>query len=515
MSKDAAKQSLLPNGWATVTIGELYDIIGGGTPPTSVESYWMGDIPWISSADIYGIKDIRPRRKITDEAVQNSATNLVPEGSIIVVTRVGLGKVALAKTPICFSQDSQALVCRSNIVDPEYSLYYLSDAVQIFRHQSRGTTIAGVTKKQLFELPFLLPPLPEQHRIVSKIEDLFTKLDEGVDELKKAKAKLRRYRQAVLQAAFTGELSKNWRESHHDQIDDAGQVLAMVLQERENAWVENCFQKKKTAGIRSISKTDYREPVQPITKGVPDLPEGWVYASIDQLISEPMCNGLSVKGQEQPPGVPALKLNAMTERGFDYSQVRYLPIEIESVRTIVVRENDFFVSRGNGSIGLVARGTDAQKPPCDLIFPDTMIRLRFLNSIGSTGWIQTIWQSLPIRRQIERRVKTTAGIWKISQEQLRNIAIPFPTFEEQEIIVNTAQSILSMVEVLESTVEQELSRSVRVRQSILKQAFSGRLVPQDHNDEPAEQLLERIRNSANNAVQSRRRKSNGDAPNGK
>ncbi|MFH0812498.1 MAG: restriction endonuclease subunit S [Pseudomonadota bacterium] len=134
-----------PKGWVWTTVGELYDIVGGGTPSTNVAEYWDGNIPWITSADIYGLKDIRPRKQITKKAIENSATNLVPEGSLIVVTRVGLGKIALTKTPICFSQDSQALVGCNSLPLPDYSLYYLSNAVQIFKYVHRGTTIAGVT----------------------------------------------------------------------------------------------------------------------------------------------------------------------------------------------------------------------------------------------------------------------------------------------------------------------------------------------------------------------------------
>src|SRR3712207_1256144 len=92
----------LPFGWVWTRVGEIYDIVGGGTPSTEVTEYWTGDIPWITSADILGLKDIRPRKQVTMEAIRKSATNLVPAGSLIVVTRVGLGKVALTETPLCF-----------------------------------------------------------------------------------------------------------------------------------------------------------------------------------------------------------------------------------------------------------------------------------------------------------------------------------------------------------------------------------------------------------------------------
>ncbi len=225
--------SSLSKGWVWTRVGELYDIIGGGTPSTSVEAYWKGDTPWITSADIQGLKDIKPRRFITKTAIKDSATNLVSAGSLIVVTRVGLGKVALAEVPLCFSQDSQALIKKGDVINENYALYYLSQAVQIFKYKHRGTTIPGVTKKQLAELMVALPPLPEQHRIVAKIEELFTRLDAGVEALRKVKAEIRRYRQAVLKHAFEGRLTEEWRKAHKGELEPASKLLERIKEERK------------------------------------------------------------------------------------------------------------------------------------------------------------------------------------------------------------------------------------------------------------------------------------------
>jgi len=196
----------LPKGWVWTRVGDICDIVGGGTPSTKVEKYWTGDIPWITSADIHGLKDIRPRRSITQEAIEQSATNLVPEGSIVVVTRVGLGKLALTRTPICFSQDSQALVALHTQPWPEYSLYYLSQAVQVFKYRHRGTTIAGVTKKQLSDLPFVLPPLAEQRKIVEEIERRLSIADQVEKTIEQSLKQAERLRQSILKRAFEGKL---------------------------------------------------------------------------------------------------------------------------------------------------------------------------------------------------------------------------------------------------------------------------------------------------------------------
>jgi len=197
----------LPEGWKWVTVKDIcMKIVGGGTPSTKVNRYWNGDIPWISSADIYGIKDIKPRRKITNEAVENSAANLLPKGGIIVVTRVGLGKLAIAPFDLCFSQDSQGLVLNEYYILKEYALWVLTRYVQIFKHQSRGTTINGVTKKQLADLAFPLPPIEEQQLIVEELESKLTVCDKIEETISHSLQQAETLWQSILKKAFEGRL---------------------------------------------------------------------------------------------------------------------------------------------------------------------------------------------------------------------------------------------------------------------------------------------------------------------
>ena len=217
----------LPNGWIASSVGQLYKIVGGGTPSTRVEKYWNGDISWISSADIRGLYDIRPRRKITPEAIKNSATNLVPAGSIIVVTRVGLGKIAKTNTPLCFSQDSQALIGNVSFVNPDYMLYYLSQAVQSFKHASRGTTISGVTKKQLSDLLLPVAPPSEQKRIVSKIESIFTRIDAVERYIESTLRLLDLLKSSTFKQAFEGRLVPQ------DLDDEPAEFLLQIMKQEK------------------------------------------------------------------------------------------------------------------------------------------------------------------------------------------------------------------------------------------------------------------------------------------
>ncbi|MCZ7560798.1 MAG: restriction endonuclease subunit S [Burkholderiaceae bacterium] len=152
----------------------------------------------------------------------------------------------------------------------------------------------------------------------------------------------------------------------------------------------------------------------------------WPDCRLSDLFSEPIVNGLSVKESPTPTAVRALRLSAMSDSGLNYADHRYLPVDPQTVEDIVVRNGDFFVSRGNGSLALVGRGTIAQIPPFPVIFPDTMMRLRFADP-SVREWVEMLWPSRLVRRQIERRVKTTAGIYKISQPQVASITVPLPS----------------------------------------------------------------------------------------
>jgi type I restriction enzyme M protein len=156
--------------YPTVPLKDLCnEILSGGTPATANEEFYKGTIPWITSADIVDLKTAKPRRFITQGAIENSATNLIPKGNIIVVTRVSLGKLFLNDFDVCISQDSQGLILKKDLVVPEYLLFVLSHKVQIFKTTSQGSTIQGVTKSQLASLQIPLPSLKIQRQIADEI----------------------------------------------------------------------------------------------------------------------------------------------------------------------------------------------------------------------------------------------------------------------------------------------------------------------------------------------------------
>lgn len=460
----------LPEKWIWASIGELYNIVGGGTPSTDNTEYWNGDIPWITSADIHGLNDIKPRRFINIRAIEESATNLVPEGSLIVVTRVGLGKVALSKTHLCFSQDLQALIGNNSIINTRYALHYLSGAVQIFKYNSRGTTIAGVTKKQLSLLHIPLPPLSEQHRIVARIEELFSHLDAGIEALQKAKAQLQRYRQAVLKAAVEGRLTEEWRNVYPD--------------------VET---------IRAPTQTE-----SVLSSELPMLPNSWDWFSFSQLIKGSQ-NGLSKRRSEEGDPVHVLRLADIINNMISSKNPRDIKLTKQELNKYLIQEGDLLCIRVNGSKNLVGKMIPFINND-KWAFCDHFIRFKLDKELVLSSYLSIYFNTKIARKYIELNMVSSAGQNTISQRTLALMPVPLPSIEEQDAIITEIDRMFSILDALESSLDKCLERSNRLRQSILKHAFEGKLVLQDPNDEPVSVFMKLIKaEMANNSTRTGRR----------
>ena len=196
----------LPQGWTIKTLGEVFKVVGGGTPSTAKTEFWNGNIAWITSADIdlQGFI-ITPKRFITNEAIQSSTTNCVEKDTIIVVTRVGLGKVGITDRRTCFSQDSQALIPLEN-VNVKFMAFQIKNQAKNFISVSRGTTINGITKNTLKELKLVVPPLETQKQIVKLLEKHLQHADKTGEFIESALNKAKQLKQSLLKSAFLGEL---------------------------------------------------------------------------------------------------------------------------------------------------------------------------------------------------------------------------------------------------------------------------------------------------------------------
>jgi len=470
----------LPDSWSQSTVDNIYDVVGGGTPSTNNLKYWCGKIPWITSADIHSLKEIVPRKTITKEAIENSTTNLVRKNSLIVVTRVGLGKIGLADRDLCFSQDCQGLVDKTGLIDPLFALYYLSTAVQEFKHKNRGTTISGVTKKQLKELPLFIPPLNEQKRIVAKIEQLFSDLDAGVETLKAIKKQVRQYRQSVLKYAFEGKLTADWRKKN--KPEPASILLEKIAKEKE----------QKTKG----KKQKKSPPLD--TSDLPELPEGWVWERIENIAVEQQY-GTSDKASDNESGIPVIRMGNIQDGKLVYDKLKYFSLAYKEIEKFRLHDGDVLFNRTN-SAELVGKTAVYKNTYPDSIFASYLIRLRLSESY-LPDILSYYINSYSGRQYINSVASQQVGQANVNGTKLSMMSIPVMSFEEQVVLLSEIERHFSVADKIEEVVETALKQSNRLRQSILKQAFEGELVPQDPNDEPAELLLTRIKKEAKDNVE--------------
>jgi type I restriction enzyme S subunit len=350
----------------------------------------------------------------------------------------------------------------------------------------------NLTHERFKKLRVRLAPFPEQIRIVAKLEELLSDLDAGVAELKAAQKKLAQYRQSLLKAAVEGVLTADWR-ARHTPTETGAQLLARILTERRSRWEAMQLAKFKEQGKPPPKdwQKKYPEPVPLGDNARATLSAGWTWASVDQLTPDDLANGRSVPSAAS--GAKVLRLTAVRNGRIDLSANKRGAWTEEEAKPFAVVEGDLLIVRGNGSLPLVGRAALVPEVHEQVAYPDTLIRLRVVESVVRPAWLGLMWDSETTRSHLEGRARTSAGIYKISQPDIVSVAIPVPPLAEQDEILEVFSACgQSLVEV-ESMIDKGLKQSTAQRQNILRAAFAGQLVPQDPSDEPASALLARIR----------------------
>ena len=338
---------------------------------------------------------------------------------------------------------------------------------------------------QLSDHPFPLPPLPEQHRIVAEIEKHFTRLDASVAALKRVQTNLKRYRASVLKAACEGKLvpiEAELARSEGRDYEPADQLLERIQSERRAHWAAQEKRGRK-----------YKEPVAPDTSNLPGLPEGWAWAMVEQSLARSEY-GTSVKCDYAAEGLPVLRIPNIIAGEIDLNDIKYAtrPVPIDSNSALA--KGDVLMCRTNGSVNLVGKTAvvSTELEPYHS-FASYLLRFRLIETEVMPKWFHIYATSQLGRAFIEQHAASSAGQNNVSLSLIHRMPIPLPPLAEQRRIVAEVERRLSVIRQAGAAVGVNLARAERLRQSILKQAFSGKLVPQDPNDEPASVLLESIR----------------------
>lgn len=182
----------------------IKEIIGGGTPSKSNAKYYQGQIPFMTVKDMTSSRPTDTAWHITQDAVTNSSTNIIPANTLIIATRVGLGKVVQMTQPVAINQDLKGLILRKDIINQQFFEYVLHQKKSIILHKSRGTTVKGITLEDFKDIQFFLPSLPAQKAIVEKIEKAFACADKAQAAISAALEQAKQLKQSILKRAFEG-----------------------------------------------------------------------------------------------------------------------------------------------------------------------------------------------------------------------------------------------------------------------------------------------------------------------
>ena len=486
MSETDVGLSELPDGWVWTTLEEICKIILGQSPPSSTYNTQGEGLPFYQGKLEFGGTYPTPRKWCT------APKKIAETGDILISVRAPVGPTNICPEKSCVGRGLAAIRGLGGI-EPLFILYLMRTFEDEIAGKGTGTTFDAITGNQLKTFVIPLPPLPEQHRIVAKIEELFTKLDAGIDALHKVQSQLKRYRQSVLKAAFEGKLTEAWRAEHQDEIEPASVLLERILKERRRKWEAEQLEQMKAKGEVPKDekwKAKYKEPTPLDTSELTELPKGWLWATVEQLLTK-IQYGSSRKTNDDANGVPVLRMGNIVEGKIVRDNLKYLPKEHDEFPELLLDKGDLLFNRTN-SRELVGKTAVYIGDPNPCSFASYLIRVRFnpridslivahyLNSMYGKNWILSV-------------VSQQAGQANVNGTKLKLLAVPIPSEKEQRVFVEEVERRLSVAGEVEKTVTAELKRAEQLRQSILKKAFSGRLVPQDPSDESASVLLERIR----------------------
>ncbi|MEL5849216.1 MAG: DUF559 domain-containing protein [Candidatus Igneacidithiobacillus chanchocoensis] len=277
--------------------------------------------------------------------------------------------------------------------------------------------------------------------------------------------------------------------------ETGAQLLQRILQERRARW-----EAKQLAKFEAQGKTPpkdwqkkYPEPVAPDTTGLPELPEGWVWASIDQLVAE-SSYGTSVKCSYESDGTPVLRIPNVSGGSLDLRDMKFSTADLDLGKDDHLSVGDVLVIRTNGSIGLVGRAAAVvSELSTPHYFASYLLRLRCTEVTCVHRWILAVLTAPTGRQWLEARAASSAGQHNISLSTLLTMPLPLPPLVEQIRALTEVEYRHDSIKSQEVALEFSLKQSVAQRQNILRAAFAGQLVPQDPYDEPASVLLERIR----------------------
>jgi type I restriction enzyme S subunit len=471
----------LPNGWVSSTIGDIADVVAGGTPTASDETNFSDDgYPWITPADLSNYNSMyiqRGRRSLSEKGLQTSAAKMLPKGTVLMSSRAPIGYVAIAANPISTNQGFKNFICHEEVA-PEYVYYWIKYLNPYLEGMGSGSTFAEISGTRAKKIPIKYPPLAEQHRIVARVGALLAHVNAARDRLCRMPLIMKRLRQEVLTAACLGRLTERWREKNPD-VEPANELISKILDERK-LWYDSEVNKAKFVGRKKPKKPKLIRNEMTSEEFFLDLPDSWDICFFEDIAANSenaikagpfgssltkscyMKSGYKIYGQEQViKGDP-------TYGDYWISEEKYR--ELESCK---VRPGDILISLV-GTVGKVLVLPDDCK--VGIINP-RLVKMSIDKKI-SKHYVKIYLES-PIAKNRLFGDSHGGTMEILNLEILKNLPIPLPPLAEQHEIVRCVNALFERADQIEEQVIAATKRTEALTQALLGKAFRGDLTTND------------------------------------
>lgn len=464
----------VPPGWLRVPLLSVAELGTGHTPSRSRSDYWEGGIPWIAIPDARDHHTgviTATTETVSQLGIENSAARILPAKTVGLSRTASVGYVFIMGRPMATSQDFVTWTC-SDALDPRFLMYALLAEGDDIRKFGKGSTHTTIYFPEVKAFHLNLAPKPEQHRIVTKLDNLRARSSRARLELDHIPKLIERYKQAILAKAFSGELTKDWREQHPS---DASHFI-------------------RTTGIAAATNKD-ADP----------LPEGWCWAHAGEIcaIKSGIALGKKRSTDTQLVELPYLRV-ANVQRGWlKLSEIKTTFVTPREAEALYLRAGDVLMNEG-GDRDKLGRGWVWEGQIENCIHQNHVFRLRPKSSQIPSRYISYYANEFGQRYFLDEGKQTT-NLASISMSKVSALPIPMCTPNEMTVIVQRIEAAFAWLDKIATEHARAKHLLPKLDQAILAKAFRGELVPQDPNDEPAAALLERIKAERNGGTQTRPR----------
>lgn len=497
-------------GWVETTLGALGSWTSGGTPSRSNLDYYGQGIPWVKTGELKDGIIYKVEESITEEGLAASAARKLPPGTLLVAMYgATIGRLGVLGTEAATNQACAALLPlgTTSAVIP-FLFYYLRSQRENLKAAGQGGAQPNISQALLKAYECPLAPLPEQRRIVAKLDALTSKSRRAKEALDAIPPLIERFRQSVLAAAFRGDLTAEWRAKNPD-VEPAEELLKRIRVERRRRWEEAELAKMQAKGKAPGDdrwKAKYEEPEPVDTEGLPELPEGWCWA-----IAADVCNAVVDCHNKTAP------YEAAGIRLLRTSNIRDGELVLEDVRFVSESTYAFWSRRCPPASGDVLFTREAPMGEAAMVPPDLrvcmgqrMMLLRANVAVLDASYLLLACQN-PLIRQWANKLAVGTGVQHLRVGDVERLPIPVCSPNEQGEVVRRVRTMLRQLKSLRTRLDSVRADEETLDRAILAKAFRGELVPQDPNDEPASVLLERIKKEREQAAESETGRKKGKA----